>query len=55
MFSAKIMSAVTGIDVTAAYTLADLAPRMFNLHERTWRVMRHVSPAVGEDEPAHGT
>lgn len=40
------MSAVTGIDATAAYTLADLAPDMYGLHERTWHVMHHVAPDI---------
>ncbi|MDA0171656.1 SulP family inorganic anion transporter [Solirubrobacter taibaiensis] len=38
------MSAVTGVDVTAALVLVDFAPRMHGLNERTWRVLRHVSP-----------
>lgn len=46
------MSAVTGIDATAAYALAELAPHMHGLHERSRRVMRHVSPALGEEESA---
>jgi sulfate permease, SulP family len=46
------MSAVTGIDVTAAYALADLVPNMRHLHPRSRRVLRHVSPALGEEEPA---
>jgi sulfate permease, SulP family len=46
------MSAVTGIDVTAAAILKDLAPRMHGLNPHARRVMRHVSPAVGEEEHA---
>lgn len=48
------MSAVTGVDVTAAQILADLTPRMRGLDARTARVMRIVSPTLGDDEPARG-